>query len=389
MNTLELTDKREQLKIEAQNILNCGKNENRKLNDEETNKYNDLCKQITDIDEEIRNIEEQLKNKTKKENNKRNMKENFSLLKAIRSIANNQPLDEVSSAVVNMGIEEMRKSGQNYTGQIILPMETRATMQATVEGQGEEVVAENLMNIVGPLRDSLVMVQAGADFMTGLVGNVTIPFYSGSTVGWEGEIDAAKDGSGTFSEIELSPKRLTAYIDVSKQFLIQDSVGAEALLRSDIVRALSNKLEATILGDAAGSNKQPEGIFNGASAATLTYDGMIDMQTTLEEANVPGEYKFICSPAVKATLRKAKVDEGSGRFVYEAGEIDGIPTLVTNAAEGIVLGNWADYIIAQWGAIDLTVDPYTQAANGKVRLVINAFFDAKPRRAEAFVAGTV
>lgn len=34
---------------------------------------------------------------------------------------------------------------------------------------------------------------------------------------------------------------------------------------------------------------------------------------------------------------------------------------------------------------DLTVDPYTQAANGKVRLVINAYFDAKPRRAEAFV----
>jgi hypothetical protein len=33
---------------------------------------------------------------------------------------------------------------------------------------------------------------------------------------------------------------------------------------------------------------------------------------------------------------------------------------------------------------DLTVDPYTQAASGKVRLVINAFFDAKPRRAEAF-----
>ena len=27
----------------------------------------------------------------------------------------------------------------------------------------------------------------------------------------------------------------------------------------------------------------------------------------------------------------------------------------------------------------------TQAANGKVRLVINAYFDAKPRRTEAFV----
>ena len=41
------------------------------------------------------------------------------------------------------------------------------------------------------------------------------------------------------------------------------------------------------------------------------------------------------------------------------------------------------------GAIDLTIDPYTQAANGKVRLVVNAYFDAKPRRTEAFIAKTL
>jgi hypothetical protein len=34
---------------------------------------------------------------------------------------------------------------------------------------------------------------------------------------------------------------------------------------------------------------------------------------------------------------------------------------------------------------DLTVDPFTQAPNGMIRLVINAYFDAKPRRTEAFV----
>lgn len=82
--------------------------------------------------------------------------------------------------------------------------------------------------------------------MTGLVGNVSIPTYDGSTVGWAGEVDAAADGAGTFGEVELSPKRLTAYVDISKQFLIQDSVSAEALLRKDIVDAISNKLEATI-----------------------------------------------------------------------------------------------------------------------------------------------
>jgi len=223
--------------------------------------------------------------------------------------------------------------------------------------------------------------------MTGLVGNVAIPMYDGSTVGWEGEIDPAKDGAGKFSEIELSPKRLTAFIDVSKQFLLQDSVSAEAMLRNDIVKALSNKLEATILGDEAGSNKVPAGIFNGANAMVLDYDGTVDMEESLEEANVGGEYTYIVSPKAKASLRKAK--KGDNGFVMEDGEVNGIKVLCTSASKGIVLGNFSEYVIAQWGAIDLTIDPYSQAVNGKVRIIINAYFDAKPRRSEAFVAGVI
>lgn len=79
--------------------------------------------------------------------------------------------------------------------------------------------------------------------MTGLVGNITIPVYNGGNVGWAGEIESASDGAGTFNEVTLEPKRITAYIDISKQFLIQDSVSAEALIRADIVRAISCKLE--------------------------------------------------------------------------------------------------------------------------------------------------
>jgi len=146
--------------------------------------------------------------------------EKFSLLKAIRAIANNQTLDERSQEVVNTGIEEMRKSGQSYSGQIILPVEERAAIVAGTAKNGQEVVAEDKLNILAPLRDKLVLSAAGANFMTGLVGNVSIPTYSGANVGWGAETAAASDGAGTFGEVELSPKRLTAYIDISKQFLI-------------------------------------------------------------------------------------------------------------------------------------------------------------------------
>ena len=385
MNSIELIDKKEQLQLKAQNIINQGKHESRKLTTDEEREYNDLCKQIADTENEIRQLNQKL---NKKETMK---KETFSLLKAVRAIANNQQLDERSQQVVNAGIAEMRKSGQSYSGQIILPVEERADVQATVADHGQEIVAEDKLNILAPLRDKLVLSAAGANFMTGLVGNVSIPTYSGSTVGWAGEVDAAKDGAGTFGEVELSPKRLTAYVDISKQFLIQDSVSAEALLRKDIVDALSNKLEATILGNVAGDATKPAGLFAGVTAdtAAITFADILKMEQTLEEKNVGGNIKFSASPAAKTILGTTAVGgtKSDLRMLMEGNEIDGISTLVTNGmtSKGLILGNFNDLVIGQWGGIDLTVDPYTQAANGKIRLVVNAYFDAKPQRADSFV----
>ena len=385
MNSIELIDKKEQLQLKAQNIINQGKHESRKLTTDEEREYNDLCKQIADTENEIRQLNQKL---NKKETMK---KETFSLLKAVRAIANNQQLDERSQQVVNAGIAEMRKSGQSYSGQIILPVEERADVQATVADHGQEIVAEDKLNILAPLRDKLVLSAAGANFMTGLVGNVSIPTYDGSTVGWAGEVDAAADGAGTFGEVELSPKRLTAYVDISKQFLIQDSVSAEALLRKDIVDAISNKLEATILGAVAGDATKPAGLFAGVTAdtAAITFADILKMEQTLEEKNVGGNIKFIASPAAKAVLRTTAVGgtKSDLRMLMEGNEIDGISTLVTNGmtSKGLILGNFNDLVIGQWGGIDLTVDPYTQAANGKIRLVVNAYFDAKAQRADSFV----
>lgn len=385
-NTLELLDKKEQLTIQAKNILTAGKSESRKLSADEENAYNDLCKQIADVDKEIRDIN----NKLNKETNKviKRTMSKFSLIKAVNDITNNRNLDERSQEVVNAGIAEMRKAGQSYNGQIVLPVEERGNIQATVATSGQEVVAEDKFNILEPLRANLVMTQAGATYMSGLVGNVSIPVYSGSNVGWAGEVDAATDGAGKFSEVNLEPKRLTAFIDVSKQFLIQDSVSAEEMLKNDIVRAISNELEKTILGDAAGSTTKPAGVFNGVTADTtaLDFKGIVAMEQVLEDKNVTGNLSFIVAPNVKATLKTTLKSTGVSGYLMEGGEVDGIPVYSTSActSKGMVLGNFSDYVIGQWGGIDLTVDPYTQAASGKVRLVINAYFDAKPRRAEAF-----
>ena len=354
MNSLTLKDKREQLKIKAESLLGEAKKESRKLSTDEEKEYNDLCKQISDVDNELRALNNKLNNKE----TRTMTKEKFSLLKAVRAIANNQTLDERSQEVVDAGIAEMRKSGQSYSGQIVLPVEERANVQATKATAGQEIVAEDKLNILAPLRNSLVLSAAGANFMTGLIGNVSIPTYSGSTVGWAGEVDAASDGAGTFGEVELSPKRLTAYVDISKQFIIQDSVSAEALLRKDIVDALSNKLEATILGAEEGDSTKPAGLFNEVTAdtAAITFADILAMEQSLEEANVSGNINFIASPAAKAVLRTTTVGgtKSDIRMLMDGNEIDGIPTLVTNGvtSKGLILGNFSDLVIGQWGAIN-------------------------------------
>lgn len=323
----------------------------------------------------------------------------FSLLKAINDIANNRNLDETAQEVVKRGMAEMKKSGQSYSGQIVLPVEMRAT-DGVITGShnytedtnngGKENVTTDVLNILEPLRANLVSVAAGANFMTGLVGNVQIPVYSGSNVGWADETAAAANGTGTFSDVELSPKRLTAYVDVSKQFLVQDSNSAEEMLQRDIVNAISEKLEQTIFGTGAGSTSQPKGLLNGVTAETaaITWADIVKMEAALEDKNVNGDMAFIVSPSAKADLKTTAIGgtKSDIRMICDGNEIDGIPVYTSSAVagKGVVLGNFSDYVIGQWGATDITVDPYTQAANGKVRLVVNAYFDAKPRRAEAF-----
>ena len=388
MDSLTLLDKKEQLRVKAEALISNAEKELRKLNKEEDDALTSIKKEIADIDSRIKGIEEENK-RNYKQSIKKNTMEKFSLLKAINDVANNRQLDERALEVVAAGQAEMRKSGQSYSGQIVLPVEERADIQATVATAGQENVAEDKLGILEPLRANLVLVQAGASYMTGLIGNVSIPAYSGSNVAWAGEVAAASDGAGTFSEVTLEPKRLTAYIDVSKQFLIQDSNSAEEMLKNDIVTAISNKLEATILGKEAGDASKPAGLLNGVTAdeAAPTYKDIVKMEADLEAKNVTGDIKFIVSPSAKADLKTTDKGTDTGKYLMEDDEINGYPVLCTSAVadKGVIMANWSDLVIGQWGGIDLTVDPYTQAANGKVRLVINAYFDAKPRRADAFV----
>lgn len=393
MNSVEILEKKADLKREAVEMCETCKTEIRDMSTAEKERFDEIEKQINDLNDELRKLDVAISSEEKNNltNQKKTMNKEFRLVKAIRDIANNQTLDAVSSAVVNEGKEEMRKSGVNFEGQIQIPVETRS--EITVASEGEDVVVTNFTNILEPLRAKNVLVGAGARYLTGLVGDVQIPNMTASNVTWEGETVAATDGAGSFGNVKLQPKRLTAYVDVSKQFLVQDSLDAEALIRQDILNAINSKLEATILGSAAGTSTQPEGIFYSESALTsiASFADICNLEADIEDANILGECKYVMSNKAKAALRNMAKSTKSTQLVMEGGQIDGTDVFNTSHVGGkkVAYGDFSNLVIGQWGAIDLTVDPFSQATNGKVRIVVNAFFDAKIVRDGAIAVAEV
>lgn len=362
----------------------------------EEEKSEEIEAQLQDDTEENNDNDNEMKDTSKKDEEQkrsrsnvfiprsaRRSSNNISLMRIIRSqMRNGAEMNETEKEYCRRGEELMSRANLDFGGGVVLGVDARsAVINASTATAGAEAVATDTLNILEPLYNNLALSQAGCTMMFGLVGNIKLPAYSGSSAGWAAETAEAADGKGTFSEITFSPKRLTAYIDISNQFLIQDSVNAEALLRSDLAMALQQKLESTILGEAAGSDTQPAGLFNGVTTEiTPTYAQMVKMEQQVEELNVTGELRYIMSPAIKAALRSTPTDAGSGRFIMEGNDVNGIPALVTNNAKGIILGNFSDFVLCQWGGIELIVDSLTLASKAMTRIVINSYWDAKPRR---------
>ena len=110
MNSVELIDKKAQLKNQAETLLSKAQSEQRKLNEGEESEFNSLKMQMAEVEDELRKLNDKLN----KEGNTK--MEKFSLLKAINDVANNRQLDERSQEVVNQGVSEMRKAGLSYSG---------------------------------------------------------------------------------------------------------------------------------------------------------------------------------------------------------------------------------------------------------------------------------
>lgn len=319
--------------------------------------------------------------------NTRKMEQNYSLLGAIRNISEGRRLDPIAEKVNEIGKSEMRRASLNSIGQLYVPFEKRAAVSVTAEGN--DIVGTNLMAIEPALRAKNVLVQSGAKFMTGLSGNVQVSRLSPSNCGWQNEVGQAVDGAPTFDNVTLTPHRLTCFVDLSKQLLVQDSLSVEEAIRQDIIAAITSKLEATILSADARTVSNPGGLMAGKTpTAVATFADICKLEAAVESAGVLNPVSYVVSPSVRANFRDMTKGKGM-QLAYVDNSLDGATVLSTGNMKDkhFIVADWTNLALAQFGSLDITVDSYSQAVNGCVRLVINSYWDCQAIRPEAFQFG--
>lgn len=366
-NSLEIADLKAQLIKRNLDILALAKQEVRELSEDEENEFKSNEDEISKLDEEQKELDEELEKVEEEEKSQKNIN------------VNNMEKKNFSIA------EEIRKSMKTHE-----PIVLRSTM--TVAAEGEDVVATDLWDVWAPLRNNNCLVDAGMQVRSGLVGDVQIPLYSKGNVAWAGETAAAEDGNGSFSNVSLSPKRITGKFPISLQFLAQTTPDVEAVIRDDIAKAVWEKIEGTILGSAAGTSTQPAGLAYNVSPVQISdYSYLTGMEADLESYNF-NNIHFIASPKAKGTFKSMIKGTNNTGMVYDGGQIDDYPTGVTAnvPASYFFAGDFSNLVCGLWDEVRIdTVADSATLANGQIMVIVNAFADAKLARPDAIKYGKV
>lgn len=266
----------------------------------------------------------------------------------------------------------------------------------------------DMVSFIDLLRASMVLRRLGTRVLDGLTGNLAIPRQTGgATVYWVGESGNITESTPAFDQVTLTPHTLGAMVDISRRTLIQPDMGvAEALVLADMAMNIAIELDRAGINGApavSATENEPLGILNlsgigSVTAAGLTRDLLVDLEGEVAVDNaLLGDLGYLTNTKVRSALKKARVDTGSGVFVWPSNEsqLEGynvevttqVPsTLGTGSKSAMIFGNFADQILGMWTGLDINVDTSTLSASGGLRLVALQDVDYAYRHPESFAA---
>lgn len=262
------------------------------------------------------------------------------------------------------------------------------------------------------LRAATVLVGMGVTVLPGLRGNVGVPRKTvAGTLAALTEVAAASETQPTTALPTLSPKRISAYVEPSKQAIIQGEIGIEAMLRQDLVDGAAVLVENQGI-NGSGSSPNARGIRNvsgigsvvgGTNGANLAWTHITGLEAACANANAAATQRagyLLNTKSVNTTKNTQKaaslpfIWDGGDRPLngYRVGITNNVPSNLTKGTSSgvcssvIFSSDWSMFVLGLFGGLDVTVDPYTLATTGQVRITLNQFFDWLCRQPGAFAS---
>jgi len=330
----------------------------------------------------------------------------FSVTRALLAAATGNWKDaeferECSNQVAdNLGIEargvlipfeiQNRKSAENADGQRVVTTTTGGVGLVGTDHLGG--------SFIDNLRDQSIVMQMGAQSLSGLRGNIDIPRKTeNATFGWVGEGDDTTLSNVVVGTLSMSPKTVTGGVEMTRRTLLQSNPDIDALVLADMAQGMALAVDIAALAGAAGGDN-PIGILNTtgvltqavATAGQPTWGEIVSFETVAAGANsLMGGSKFVTTAGVRGHLKTTPKDAGSGIFLASGNQTNGYDIMVkTDAgfpANTILFGDFTQFLVGMWGVLDLVPDMATKAASGG--MVIRAFqdMDFAVRQPTAFV----
>ena len=406
-NSVELKQERAGIITDANALLELCKTESRNLTADEQVSYDEKMSKIDELKKSLEMVERQEKLNAEiaskvvaPTSSEPKEVRNFSFFKAVNDFTNGK-LDGVEREMHEEAVNEARSAGRSIQGLGIpsFMLESRADVT-----QGGSLIAPtNVLGFADAMREASVFDKVGANILTGLSANTTIPVAGASSVEWAGEVAAAGNGGAEFEKVELTPTRLASYVNISKQLLLQNGASAEQAIIRDLGRATAQKMDAAIfstlgiagapdsLGELATSTFTQSPYSN---LASIMLDFVTAEQTLAEAGGLEGNLAYVASPALMAQLKQsaqvAAVNAG-----MQGSLINGYPTYFTNGCDksagvsaDFFFGDFSKLYMGMFGGLDIMVDPYSVAINGQTRLVLNQYMDWGVSDGAGFVKAT-
>ena len=268
----------------------------------------------------------------------------------------------------------------------------------TPSAGGNLVQTSNLAgSFIELLRARAKVVQLGAIVLPGLRDSITIPKQTGAaSFFWLAtEATAITESDQTFGQVALSPKNGGAYTELSMQLLKQSNPAADMIVMSDLgkVAALAVDLAALNGSGAAG---QPLGVMgtSGIGAVTgtsLAWAGVVEFETDVATANADVEaMAYLTTPAVRGLLKTREKAATTGNFIWGGivgdNRVNGYRAEVSTQvpAASMLFGDFSQIVIGEWGALEISMNPYANFPAGIVGIRAWVTIDVGVRQAGAF-----